>query len=106
MSMVKRYTDAYLVARTTTVIGEMIKVGGFLVAALIVAGGWFMDSKFGAGFVGYAGSILGLVLVLVFYVLGVLVVAQGQILRATLDTAVNSSTQVSKEDVARILSLG
>lgn len=106
MSIVKRYTDAYLVARTTTVIGEVIKVGGILVAALIVAGSWFMDSKIGAGFVGYAGSILGAAVALVFYVLGVLVVAQGQILRATLDTAVNSSTQISKEDVARVLSLG
>jgi hypothetical protein len=51
------------------------------------------------------GLILGLVIGLPLYLLGVLISAQGQILSATLDTAVNTSPLISATEVSQMLSV-
>lgn len=52
------------------------------------------------------GALLVAVVVTVpIYVLGILVAAQGQILKATLDTAVTSSPFLKTEEMAEVMSL-
>lgn len=102
MNLMARYDDAYLVARTINAAGQTVKIAGFAVAALIALGGFVVASKVGAAF-GFAGLFVGALAVLPFYALGVLVAAQGQILKATLDTAVNSSPLLSHDEIRQIL---
>ena len=51
------------------------------------------------------GAILGIIVAVPIFILGVLVSAQGQILKATLDTAVNSSQLLTKDEMQQIMSL-
>lgn len=114
-----RYSDAYIVARTIDGFGTALKyVGlglGSLMAFAAVASTttlpWVMPGSLGivrfvaaaivAGIgVGIAGCVGS-----AFYVLGTLSAAQGQILTAALDTAVNTSRLLSADDCAQILSL-
>ena len=60
----------------------------------------------GAGAVGFfAGLLVGGVTFAFFFVLGVAVSAQGQLTRATLDSAVNSSPFLTNEERAEAMSL-
>src|SRR5439155_3180570 len=77
VSVVSRYTDAYLMARTIASFGAVVKgiavVVGIVVALIgLVAGG----SK---GFLG--GVMVGAIFGLAVYVMGIFVAAQGQILK-------------------------
>jgi ABC-type antimicrobial peptide transport system permease subunit len=98
-----RYTDSYLVARTIAAFGATVKfiafaigVGIFLVA--LIAG--HQSVEYGVG-----GFILGAIVAIPIYILGILVSAQGQILKATLDTAVCSSPLLTKDEMRQIMSL-
>jgi hypothetical protein len=51
------------------------------------------------------GVLYGGIVFLFFYVVGVIVSAQGQILKAGLDTSVHTSPFVSNDDKAKIMSL-
>lgn len=102
MNLMNRYNDAYLVARTVDGAGQTIKVVGFAVAAVVAIGGLALGSKLGPAF-GFGAVLLGALVALPFYAMGVLVSAQGQILKATLDTAVNSSPLLTQDEVRRIL---
>lgn len=53
----------------------------------------------------FGGIILGAIIAIPIYVLGVLVSALAQVLKATLDTAVHSSPFLTKEDMAKVMSL-
>lgn len=105
-SVVSRYRDAYLVARATTTIGAVVKaigvaLGFLIVAVSAIAGGQAGDAvRFLVG-----GILLGPVIGVPLFVLGVLVSAHGQVLKATLDTAVHSSPFLNKEDMARVMSI-
>jgi len=105
-SACRRYQDAYLVARATTAIGVVVKfVGiglGVLVFLVVVVIGSQAD-RAGAGFMG--GLVFGAVVAIPLYVLGVLVSALGEVLKATLDTAVHGSPFLGKDDMARVMSL-
>ncbi len=102
MSLQQRYTDAYLVARAVDGTGQTVKFAGYVVAALLTLIGLVGANRFGAVGV-FVGLLLGVLTALPFYALGVLVSAQGQILKATLDTAVNSSPLLSQDQVRNIL---
>jgi hypothetical protein len=52
-----------------------------------------------------SGSVFGILAGLVLYVFGILISAQGQILQATLDSAVNSSPFLTDEMRAEMMSL-
>ncbi len=98
-----RYTDSYLVARTITAFGAIVKfiafiIGGGVILVSLVAGG--QSAQY---FIG--GILLAAIVGIPIYVLGVLVTAQGQILKATLDTAVNSSPLLTKDEMKQIMSL-
>jgi hypothetical protein len=107
----KRYWDAYIVARTTVSVGAGIKIVG-LVLGLIIFLAFFMFANSqvryarDAQFIGViVGGVWGGLVWVTFYILGVLVSAQGQILKASLDGAVNSSPFLTNEQRAKIMSL-
>jgi hypothetical protein len=121
--MLTRYSDAYIVARTTTAVGKTVKVLSIILGVLLTFAGWSLASRLGAaasavtgGATGsvnigsmfmnlLAGPLLGFTVALPIFLLGVLVSAQGQVLKASLDSAVNSSPFLSREDVIKVMSL-
>jgi hypothetical protein len=102
----RRYQDAYLVARTTTGIGGAVKIIGIVLGVLILLAVVIIGSQTDKVLQSFgAGLLVGAVVAVPLYVLGVLVSAAGQALKATLDTAVHSSPFLKKEDVAKVMSL-
>ena len=102
-SVMSRYTDAYLIARSVTALGGIVKViaiaiGGSIAVLGMMAGS--QDWRFAFG-----GVVLAAIVGVPLYVLGVLVAAQGQILKATLDAAVNTSPLLTKDEMRRIMSM-
>lgn len=111
-TLLKRYGDAYLVARFTVGLGNTIKGIGFLLAALIFLGSLFFAffaARQGTEEVFFVvlviGTVNSIIVGLIFYVLGVLIAAQGQILKASLDGAVNNSPFITTDIKAEIMSL-
>ena len=107
-ALVKRYKDAYLVARITDGFGNLIKQIGIAIAILLIIIGALATMNAGqdATFaVGILSVIFGIFVGVLFYLLGVLVSAQGQILKASLDSAVNGSPFLTNEHRAKIMSL-
>jgi hypothetical protein len=84
------YDDAYSVSRAVISAGNAVKViAGVLGGMVLIA------SLFAAEQLGWVAAVVGVIYAVTIgaslYVLGVLLSAVGQILRATLDTAVNTS---------------
>lgn len=103
-----RYRDAYLVARATAAIGGAVKGIGIGLGILIVLGAVGLATQNqGAQSAAYliGGLLAAAVVGVPLYVLGILVAAQGQVLKATLDAAVHTSPFLEKQDMARIMSL-
>jgi hypothetical protein len=105
-----RYKDAYVVARVTNGFGGMIKAIGIVIAALLILIGFMIvnggnGSRDPTSALGAITIICGIIAGIWFYIIGVLVSAQGQILKASLDGAVNSSPFLTNEHRAKIMSL-
>ncbi len=104
-----RYKDAYNVAQVIVGVGTAFKVLGILLGLAIVvtslAGGSASGSRDAAGISLIAGIFLGAIVAGLFYVIGTIVSSQGQILRATLDSAVNTSPHIEASEKAEIMSL-
>ena len=84
------YDDAYSVSRAVISAGNAVKVvAGILVGIVLIASIIAADQFGGAAVV--LGVVYAATIGAALYVLGVLLSAVGQILRATLDTAVNTS---------------
>lgn len=100
-----RYTDAYRVAKAIIGLGNTVKLVAFLAAAVIFLASLRVESSFFGG----ASIVFGLFLALIIggggFILGTLLSAQGQVLKATVDTAVNSSPFLQNEQRAQIMSL-
>lgn len=91
-AITSRYRDAYTVATTVVGFGYTIKGLGILVGGVFALAGLVMSSNGGAGiFPAIAAFAFAIVSGLLIYLCGVFVSAQGQVLRAMLDTAVNTS---------------
>ena len=106
LSVGRRYRDAYLVARTTTAIGGAVKFIGIGLGLLVLLAAVVVGSQTDRTFESFVGGCLvGAVVAVPLFVLGVLVSAVGQSLKATLDTAVHSSPFLKREDMARVMSL-
>ena len=105
-AVTSRYSDAYLVARSIDGIGVAIKSVGLVIGVVLAAASLAAGSKGGAGVVfAFMGVAVAGAIATVLFLLGTLASAQGQILKAALDTAVNSSHFLSDQDRARIMSL-
>ena len=108
-AVMKRYKDAYAVARVTNTFGGVIKVTGIIIGGLLAAIGLMVANSSGPrdpiSILGIAGLVLGIIAGALFFIIGVLVSAQGQILKASLDSAVNTSPFLMREHRAKIMSL-
>jgi hypothetical protein len=127
--LLTRYSDAYAVARAVTRLGKTVKALSYAIfgVALIMTwmmACWLLSSASSSGsaassgamvsvglgsllgpIIGIiAGPVVGFMIALPIHLLGVLVSAQGQILKATLDTAVHTSPLLSAEEVRSVLS--
>lgn len=103
--VVRRYRDAYRVGAALVGLGNAIKVVGGILAGIIVLGSLASaNSPFGGGAV-VAGIFLAAIVGVLFWVSGVTVAAQGEILRATLDTAVASSQFLTDTERADAMGL-
>ena len=90
--VVNRYRDAYRVGAALVGLGNGIKILGAILSGIIILGSLSSASdRFGGGALALTGVFSAVVVGGLFWVCGVMVAAQGQILRATLDTAVASS---------------
>jgi hypothetical protein len=101
-ALVKRYWDAYLVANSVDRIGNVVKgigvVIGFIIGITVM--------NMGQGSNGTAAGIaFGFIVFLVFYIFGVFISAQAQVLKATLDGAVNTSPFLTNEQKASVMKL-
>jgi len=99
-----RYRDAYIVAKAISTFGNVVKILGLAIGALIVLAGFIATSSVGAEVL-WGGILLGIIVAISIYILGLLLSAQGQVLTAALDTAVHTSPFLSKEEKSRIMSL-
>ncbi|MEK6320242.1 MAG: hypothetical protein AABN33_01025 [Acidobacteriota bacterium] len=85
--VLNRYQDAYRVGAALVGLGNTIKIVGAVLAGIIVLG----SLSAGSEVLTVAGVVLAAIGGGLFWVCGVIVAAQGQILQATLDNAVASS---------------
>jgi hypothetical protein len=108
----KRYKDAYIVSKVTSFLGYLIQFGAIGLAILLIVAGLFAASRmispdgtwspfaYAAAAIGFMSGVVSGAL---FYVLGVLISAQGQIILATLDTAVSCTPLLSNEEKSSII---
>lgn len=99
--VVNRYQDAYRVGTALMGLGNTIKIVGAVLAGIIVLG----SISAGSEVLTVAGISLAAVVGGLFWVCGVIVAAQGQILRATLDNAVASSHFLTNAERADAMGL-
>jgi hypothetical protein len=107
----ERYRDAYRSAQLITRMGGVIKALGIALAGLMFIGGWVLGMNIlghddtlqliSLGIVGLSAIVTGMVI----YMCGVIVSAQGQQLKATLDSAVHTSPYLDLDAKARAMSL-
>lgn len=89
--VVSRYRDAYRVGAALVGLGNAIKVVGAILAGIIFLGSLSYGKDLLGGGAVVAVIVLAAIVGVLFWICGVIVAAQGQILRASLDTAVASS---------------
>jgi len=103
--VVNRYLDAYHEAKVLVAIGGIIKFVGIVAAVLIV----LVMASTGAKAIGdgaiVGGFLIGVLVGGAIYIAGISVSSRGQILRATLDTAVYSSTFMNESEKAQAMGL-
>jgi hypothetical protein len=98
-ALTRRYKDAYFSARWLIRIGSLIKWGALLIVVIGVA----VSQAFGGGSFFVPAIALSIAVAIPTFILGILISGQGQTHLATLDTAVNTSRHLSKDDVVAIL---
>lgn len=107
----QRYNDAFLVAKVTVGIGSIFKTIGIVLACLIFVTFFGIGSYASAGNGGLllvgliGGAFYAFIVGSVFYVIGIIVSANGQILNAALDNTVGNSPFLTNDLKARIMSL-
>jgi ATP/ADP translocase len=105
----KRYKDAYTVARVTNGFGGTFKAIGIIIGCLLTLLGLMVAGNGGPqnpmSILGIVAAVVGIIAGALFFIIGVLVSAQAQVLKASLDSAVNTSTFLTNDDRAKIMSL-
>jgi hypothetical protein len=87
---ITRYEDGYLVARTIEGIGSVIKGVGIVLGIIIAIVGLIVGTQTNLLF-GIVGFIFGIAVAIPLFVVGVIVSALAQVIKATLDAAVHTS---------------
>ncbi len=110
-AITKRYADAYAIARVIEYVGGAIKVFGMFIAALLgmlaiirVGSSSPTETTANVAIIVIAG-ITAVIPAIIFYIVGTLVSAKAQVLKASLDTAVNSSPFLDDQHKLAIMSL-
>lgn len=106
-ALIGRYRDAYLVGNTIAGLGTSIKIFGVVIGILIAGVTWWLGENL---FLDRDPAILIATLVgLLFgggiFIIGILVSAQGHVLVASIDSAVNSSPFLDNGHRAKIMGL-
>jgi len=109
-ALIHRYSDAYRYARVIDGLGLTVKIVGFVLAGLITlvslpalsSRNFFGGTEMG---IGIFGLLLACVVAGVGFILGTLISASGQILKSSLDGAVNNSPFLTNDERAQIMSL-
>lgn len=105
-SVVHRYRNAYHHARAICTMGSLVKGAALALAGLFAFAGLVMSQQSHQGSMYVAAGIAAAIAVGVpVYILGILVSAQGEILKATLDTAVQSSPFMSEGQMREAMGL-
>lgn len=103
-SLKTRYKDAYSVAAAMATSGSITKVVGMVLGLVILTVAVIIGQSTDA-LITVFGLVLALALGGVIFILGVVTAAIGQLLKASLDSAVNTSPFLSLEARAEIMSL-
>jgi hypothetical protein len=103
--VLERYTDAYRVASVIVGVGNLIKILGIVSGVVIVLVGFGVASTTNTPSALFAALPVALIIWLVFWALGVFVSAQGQLPKASVDGAVNTSPFLVDQQRARVMSL-
>ena len=85
--------------------GILVRVFGAILAAIMVVGGVIQSQQMQDQRMLFGGIGGGIILLLFFYILSVFISAQGQMLKASLDSAVNTSPFLEDDHRAQIMSL-
>ena len=103
----KRYQGAYRIAKLTDIAGHLLKaIGLFMgIGALVVFGFGIKTDYLEKGFAAVIALFVAGTVFLIFFAVGLIVSAQGQNLKANLDSAVNSSPFLTNEQRAKVMSL-
>lgn len=96
----RRYRDAYAVAKGIIAVGNAIKIGAVVLGAVMVFFGLA-----GPSFVTGIMIAMGILVGVAGFAAGILVSAQGQIMQSVVDTAVNTSPQISPEQKIQVMGL-
>lgn len=99
-----RYKDAYRVAGAIIAFGTTVKIVGAVVAAVVALAALTAADPLGGGAV-VAGTVIAGMTGLAFWIAGVFLTALGQLLRASLDTAVNISPLLRNGEKAEIMGI-
>ena len=98
----KRYRDAYRVAGFVIGVGTAAKAAGVIFGFVIAV---FLASEIPGANAELTGAGWGLMIFALFFVVGVIISAQGQTLRASLDAAVHSSPFLDTVAKARAMGI-
>jgi hypothetical protein len=99
--VVNRYRDAYRVGAALVGLGSTIKAVGAILGCIIGVG----SVSEASGWIAAAGVFFGAAVGILVWICGVIVAAQGQILLATVDTAVASSHFLTDTERAQAMDL-
>jgi len=98
----RRYRDAYILANVVAGVGDGIKVLGIVAAVVICLAGVLAANTLGSIAL-VACGISGVFTGAMIYIFGVLIAAQGQMQRAMLDVAVNTSPTLNVNDKQELI---
>ena len=98
-----RYRDGFRAAKAMVGFGSLVKILGAVAGIVIAVGALIASSESGLFFFG--GAVFGVLVWLGLFVCGVMISAQGQLLLAALDSAVNNSPFLDNPQRASIMSL-
>jgi hypothetical protein len=107
---IERYEGAYRTAEAVVTFGETVRLGGILLGGVVLVGAlveFLLNPAERVGFPVVFASLIAcaVLLVLVSQILGMGFHGQGQLLKAALDSDVNSSPFLSNAQRAKAMSL-
>lgn len=110
-SAIRRYQDGYRVADTVVTFAQNVKLGGIFVGGVVFVAGlveFILNPAEHKGFPLIFASLIGFVvlLILMSHILAMVLRGEGQLLKAALDSDVNSCPFLSNQQRARAMELG